>query len=137
LEKPVTKFVQAGSPRGEGAWWPWRIKKRICYLYFVPIRSCKVTCRDLSGTEHIVEVTAESLYEAIGKALSVMRQDDWVEEIGEGLTEVRVRVSQPAVEHCVRMKDYRRWLDSQGRTPAECALKKRLVEMIRNGGSRP
>ena len=79
----------------------------------MPIRSCEVACRDLSGTEHIVEVTAESLYEAIGKALSLTRQDDWVEEIGEGLTEVRVRVSQPAVEHRVLMKDYRHWLDSR------------------------
>jgi len=43
-------------------------------------------------------VTAESLYEAVGKALVIMRQAAWVEEIGEGLTEVRVRVSQPAVE---------------------------------------
>ena len=30
-----------------------------------------------------------------------MRQDAWVNEIGEGLTEVRVKVSQPAVEHTV------------------------------------
>ena len=102
----------------------------------MPIRSCKVACRDLSGAEHIVEVTAESLYEAIGKALSLMRQDDWVEEIGEGLTEVRVRVSPPAVEHRVLVKDYRRWLQTQGRTPAECALKRRLTEMIRNTRSR-
>jgi hypothetical protein len=101
----------------------------------VPLRTCKVACRDLSGTEHAIEVTAESLYEAIGKALSLMRQDDWVDEIGEGLTEVRVRVSQPMVEHRVLMKDYRRWLDSRGKTPAECALKKRLMEMIRNRGS--
>jgi hypothetical protein len=32
-----------------------------------------------------------------------------VEEIGEGLMEVKVRVKQPAVEHRVRMKDFRRW----------------------------
>lgn len=115
---------------------PWANKKRICYTLFVTLRSCKVACRDLSGNEHLVEVTAESLYEAIGKALSLMRQDDWVEEIGEGLTEVRVRVSQPSVEHRVLMKDYRRWLDSRGRTPAESALKKRITEMIRNGGLR-
>jgi hypothetical protein len=28
------------------------------------LRSCLVSCRDLSDTEHVVEVTAESLYEA-------------------------------------------------------------------------
>ena len=65
-----------------------------------------------------------------------MRQDDWVEEIGEGLTEARVRVREPVVEPRVLMKDDRRWLDSRGKTPAECALKKQLMEMFRNGGSR-
>jgi len=80
-------------------------------------------------------VTAESLYEAVGKALVIMRQAAWVEEIGEGLTEVRVRVSQPAVEHPVLVEDFRRLLDSHGRTPAECALKRRLAEMAREKGS--
>jgi hypothetical protein len=58
-----------------------------------------------------------------------------VEEIGEGLTEVLVRVSQPAVEHTVLVKDFRRWLDSHGRTPGESASKRRLVEMTRDSES--
>lgn len=72
------------------------------------LRSCKVACRDLSGVDHTVEVSAETLYEAVAQALAIMRQDEWVDAIGEGLTEVRVRVSQPAIEHCVRLKDFRR-----------------------------
>ena len=111
-------------------------KRRICYHNPVPLRTCKVACRDLAGTGHTVEVTAESLYEAVGKALLILRQDEWVEEIGEGLTEVRVRVSQPAVEHKVLVKHFRQWLESQGRTPAECALKKNLSEMARKGRRR-
>jgi hypothetical protein len=103
----------------------------------VALRSCKVACRDLSGTDHTVEVTAESLYEAVAQALSILRQDDWVDGIGTGLAEFRVRVSQPAVEHRVRMKAFQRWLESQGRTPAECVLKRRLLEIIRSGRSRP
>jgi len=102
----------------------------------VPLRSCKVACRDLAGTDHAVEVTAASLYEAVGKALLILRQDDWVDQIGEGLTEVRVRVSQPAVEHKVLLKDFRRWMESRGKTPAECALKKSLAEVIREGRKR-
>ena len=46
----------------------------------MPLRSCKVACRDLAGNDHTVEVTAESLYEAVGKALVIMRQNDWVDE---------------------------------------------------------
>jgi len=77
------------------------------------LRSCLVSFRDLAGTEHAVEVTAETLYEAVAQALGILRGDMWVEEIGEGLTELKVRVKQPAVEHRVRMKDFRRWLESQ------------------------
>jgi hypothetical protein len=36
--------------------------------------------------------------------LSILHKDAWVEEIGDGLTELRVRVRQPAVEHRVRIK---------------------------------
>jgi hypothetical protein len=54
------------------------------------------------------------LYEAVAQALGILRGDTWVEEIGEGLTELTVRVKQPVVEHRVRMKDFRRWLESPG-----------------------
>jgi len=79
-------------------------------LLSMALRSCQVSCRDLAGTEHAVEVTAESLYEAVAQALGILRGDQWVEEIGEGLTALHVRVKQRAVEHRVRMKDFSgRW----------------------------
>ena len=40
-----------------------------------------------------------------------------------------MRVKQPAVEHRVRMKDFRRWLESQAKTPAECTRKKKLMAL--------
>jgi hypothetical protein len=101
----------------------------------VALRDCQVSCRDLTGTDHTVEVTAESLFEAVARALSILHKDAWVEEIGGGLTELRVRVRQPAVEHRVRMKDFWQWLDSQGKTPRECTLKRRLSEIVRPGRS--
>lgn len=36
----------------------------------VPIRSCRVTVQDLDGITHTVEVTAESLYEAVAQGLA-------------------------------------------------------------------
>jgi hypothetical protein len=81
-----------------------------------------------------VEVTAESLYEAVAQALGILRGDQWVEEIGEGLTELRVRVKQPAVEHRVRMKDFRRWLEPQGRTPVECTRNRKLLALAKGRG---
>jgi hypothetical protein len=53
------------------------------------------------------------------------------EEIGEGLTDLKVRVRQPTVEHRVRMKDFRRWLDSQGKTPAECTRERKLMALAK------
>ena len=86
------------------------------------------------GTERAVEVIAESLYEAVAQALGILRGDTWVEEIGEGLTELKVRVKQPAVGHRVRMKGFRRWLESQGRTPAECTRKRKLLALAKGEG---
>lgn len=45
-----------------------------------------------------------------------------------------MRVKQPAVEHRVRMKDFRRWLESQGRTHAECARKRKLLALAKGEG---
>jgi len=102
----------------------WRTKDESWYASSdMAPSTCLISCRDLAGTEHAVEVTAESLYEAVAQALGILRGDIWVEEIGEGLTELKVRVRQPAIEHRVQMKDFRRWLESQCKTPAECTRK--------------
>jgi hypothetical protein len=31
----------------------------------MPVRSCRVTIKDMDGVKHTVEVTAETLYEAV------------------------------------------------------------------------
>ena len=87
-----------------------------------------------AGTEHAIEVTPESRYEAVAQALGILRGDIWVEETGEGLTELKVRVKQPVVEQRVRMKDFRRWLESQGKTQAECTRKRKLLALAKGEG---
>jgi hypothetical protein len=44
-------------------------------------------------------VTADSVYEAVAQGLRVFREDTWVDEIGRGLTAIKVIVTQPEVEH--------------------------------------
>ena len=58
------------------------------------VRTCKVSVADIAGVEHTTQVTAESLYEAVAAALASLRKDDWVGEIGTGLTTVKVEVQQ-------------------------------------------
>ncbi len=92
----------------------------------VAVRKCKVSVADLEGIEHTVEVTAATLSEAMAAALATFREDEWVGQIGNGLTTVSVTVQQPAVQRQVRVKDFLMWLQKKGGSPAEVALKKPL-----------
>jgi hypothetical protein len=85
----------------------------------MPVRSCKVTITDIEGTSHTVEVTAATLYEAVALGIAAIRSDDWVTEIAQGLNSVKVRVTNVAVEHEVRLKDFTAWLDRTNGSPRE------------------
>ena len=98
------------------------------------VRRCKVSVADIAGVEHSTEVAAGSLYEAVAAALASLRKDDWVGEIGTGLTTVKVEVQQPPVTHEVRMKDFQAWLKRKSGSPAEMVLRDKLVKML--AGSR-
>ena len=88
-----------------------------------------------NGVEHTVEVTADSLYEAVAQGLRVFRDNDWINEVGRGRTAISVAVTYPEVQHKVRVQDFERWLESQGRTPAEMSLKNRLRELLDSGAT--
>ena len=77
-----------------------------------------------------MEVTADSVYEAVAQGLRIFRENAWVHAIGRGLTTVKVLVRQPEVEHRVRIQDFERWLDTPGKTPAEIMLKARLRSLL-------
>jgi hypothetical protein len=96
----------------------------------MPLRTCIVSCRDLSGTEHSIEVVVECLYHAVAQGLRVFRENDWVGAIGHGQTTISVPVKNPEVEHKVQMLDFDRWLASGSRSPAEMNLKRRVRELL-------
>lgn len=39
-----------------------------------------------TGHHHSLEVMAETLYEAVAQVLALFKSDEWVGQIGEGLT---------------------------------------------------
>ena len=94
------------------------------------LRTCTVAVKDLRDIEHSIEVSAETLYEAIATALAALQQDSWVGEIGQGFTTVTVIVQQPPVKHEVKMNDFVSWLRRQGRSPAEVLLKQKLEKIL-------
>jgi hypothetical protein len=105
-------------------------KRRTCYALSVVLRTCTVAVKDVQDVEHSIEVTAETLYEAIATALAALQKDNWVGEIGQGFTTVSVVVQQPPVKHEVKMKDFVSWLGRQGRSPAEVVLKQKLEKIL-------
>ena len=92
-------------------------------------RTCKVSCLDANGAEHAVEVTARSLFEAVARGLHVLRQNDWVDTIYQNST-ITIAVKEPQVEHKVRIRDFESWLASNGKSPAEQALKTDLRALL-------
>ncbi len=108
----------------------WRTKDEYATISCVVLRTCTVAVKDIRDVEHSIEVTAETLYEAIATALAALQQDNWVGEIGQGFTTVSVLVQQPPVKHEVKMKDFVSWLGRQGRSPAEVILKQKLEKIL-------
>ena len=96
------------------------------------LRTCKVSCFDATGAEHAVEVTARSLFEAVARGLHVLRQNDWVDTIYQNST-ITIAVKEPQVEHKVRIRDFENWLASNGKSPAEQALKSDLRALMNAG----
>jgi len=70
----------------------------------VPLKACTVVVHDLKGTAHSLEVTAETLYEAVAQAIATLHGHDWVGDIGKGLTAVTVRVRNPEVTMSSRLR---------------------------------
>ncbi len=104
---------------------PWRTQNESDRFWAVGLRTCKVSCSDANGVEHSVEVTARSLFEAVGRELQVFRDHDWIESV-PGNRSVTITVKNPEVEHTVRLADFERWLQAQSKSPAEEALKTEL-----------
>ena len=96
----------------------------------MPLRTCTVVIHDLNETAHSLDVTAETLYEAIAQALAVLPTHDWVGDIGKGLTTVTVTVRHPEVTHTVKLQDFEKWLNRGCKSPAETVLKARLRQML-------
>jgi hypothetical protein len=62
------------------------------------VRSCRVTIKDTQDIAHTVDVTAETLYEAVALGLKALRGREWVEPIQEQHAVVHVAVTAVPVK---------------------------------------
>ena len=83
----------------------WRTKSEYISLAPVPIRSCRVTIRDLDGVSHTVEVMAASLFEAVARGVAALQGSEWVPGIGQGQGVVKVQT-----EISMNQQDHREFL---------------------------
>jgi hypothetical protein len=93
------------------------------------VRSCRVTIQDLEGVAHTVEVTAESLYEAVAQGLAALRRSDWVAGFQHGI--VKVSVADVRVEHQVKLADFTKWLERPGgKSPRDMLQRQKLRAIL-------
>jgi hypothetical protein len=92
----------------------------------VGIRSCTVAFDDGTGTRHSVTVSAESVFEAAALALHIFERAGTPPGLA---THLEIAAQAPVVSHSVRVERVLGWLNANGRTPREQALKSRLREL--------
>jgi len=73
----------------------------------------------------------DGLFETVAQGLRIFRESDWIEQIAHDQTMLVVTAKQPEVDHNIRMRDFEHWFESEGRTPAEVALKNRTRELLK------
>jgi hypothetical protein len=96
----------------------------------VELKTCRVTIHDMEGVEHTVEVTASTLYEAVAMGLRQIRGSEWVDGIAAGLNTVKVCVKNVQVEHSVKLNEFTKWVERNGRSPAEVIRKGKIREIL-------
>jgi hypothetical protein len=96
----------------------------------VELKTCRVTIHDMEGVEHTVEVTASTLYEAVALGLRQIRGSEWVDGIAAGLNTVKVCVKNVQVEHTVKLDEFTKWVERNGRSPVEVIRKGKIREIL-------
>jgi hypothetical protein len=89
-----------------------------------------VTIQDMEGVAHTVEVTAETLYEAVAQGIAAIRGNEWVAGLAQGLNVVRVSVADIRVEHEVRLMEFTKWLERDGGSPRETSDRQRIRSIL-------
>ena len=96
-----------------------------------PARQCRVSFTDASGITHSVDVTAETLYEAVALALRDLRASGLVPVLPGPVTPISVRVmASVEAEHSIRFSQFQSWLGGRARSPKERLTKDRLRSMV-------
>ena len=93
-------------------------------------QTCRVSFEDGAGTTHTVSVAAGSLFEAAALAIAEFKRSGFaLGEVGKG-TRLKVVVEAPSTSHELTVGRLQNWLDSNGKTPREQAMKMQLRQLL-------
>jgi hypothetical protein len=70
------------------------------------------------------------LVRGVALGMAAIRTDEWVTGIARGPNPVKVRVTNVAVEHEVRIMDFTKWLDRSGGSPREMTERKHIRSIL-------
>jgi hypothetical protein len=96
----------------------------------VGTNTCQVSIQDIEGIEHVVEVTASTLYEAIALGILAIEKNKWAGEIPGGTMTVTVCAQEPTVQHKVQIQKFKRWLEQPGTTSADRLARQHILKIL-------
>jgi hypothetical protein len=94
---------------------------------------CRVSYTDHEGI-HSVEVSAETLFEAVAQAVAEFKEDKTVPSPPGPETEFRVEVLRKPIEHFIRLKRVTEWAQFGNATSPVELLKRERVRKILTAG---
>ena len=124
---PSPHAAKCGSLRSKI---PLDVRLLFAYHEDVPNCRCRVSFTDARGITHVANVTGESLYEVAVVALAEFRKCGFTDASAGPATRLRVAVESPSTEHEISVGKVCSWLDGNGRSPNEQALKVRLRQLL-------
>jgi hypothetical protein len=92
------------------------------------LKTCRVTILNTNGVQHTAQVIAETLYEAVARAISALKAHPWTDDLCEGI--VRVTVQDTPVEHAVRLIEFKKWLAKNGGAPKNITRRQKVREIL-------
>lgn len=82
------------------------------------LRQCRISVKDMNDVEHVVTVSASSLFEAVALGLAQIKKSEWVADIATGLNVVTVELPEASVKHQVVMKHFEKMAGQAGKVAA-------------------
>jgi hypothetical protein len=98
----------------------------------VAVMRCKVLFTDSEGTEHAVEVEAETLYDAVGLAIARFHAAPPGMLCVTPRSRFVVEVRQPTTTHTVDYAAFAKWMNERFGPPRDLAIRAKLKELLKH-----